>query len=128
MVIPSEIEQHLGEVWDPAEGKQEIELADGVIQTFISEMNANQIPSVTIEEIVKATDVLGLYAGYPIEAMDMESYIKTDEVLSFREVASILEVFSDNMNSLINQRIAADRNNSSEKPENVTAEFSNVPF
>ena len=35
----------------------------------------------------------------------MEGHIKTDVVLSYREVASILEGFSDNMNSLIKQRL-----------------------
>ena len=105
MLIPSETEKHLGETWDPKDGLIKINEANKVILSFISSMSENQVPNVGIQEIINATDVLGLYAGYPSEAASMEGYIKTDVVLSYREVASILEGFSDNMNSLIKQRL-----------------------
>lgn len=131
MVIPSEIERHQGEVWDPKDGLLEIEYSNKVIQSFISDMNGKKVPSITIAEIVKATDILGLYAGYPSEAASMESYIKTDEVLSYREVMLVLEGFSFNMNALIDKRLAHDRSATldiNKEDKNVDAEFYDVPF
>jgi len=95
-------------------------------------MDANRIPNSNIKEVISATDTIGLYAGYPKEACDMETYIKSENTHSYREIAAILKGFVDEMNELIVKRLEFSQLQNS-KQETISGKEANlenhdVPF
>jgi hypothetical protein len=108
MVIPSPLEEHLGQVWDPTQHQEEIAEANQLLGKFLDDMSSNRVPSVTLEQIRRAADTLGTYAGYPVDAVHMEAFLESPKAsASYRATASVLRGYVDDMNSLIQARIAA---------------------
>jgi hypothetical protein len=107
MSYPSEYEIFSGETFNPLDGEKEIDQANCVINSFVNDMESGRVPSAIMSDLVKATYILGLYAGYPLEAAHMEEYIKkdTDKAVSYNEIAKNIKLWSTEMNSLINKRI-----------------------
>ncbi len=105
MTIPSEFEKYSGGIFDPADALDEIEKANAQINKFIDDMKVGRNPQLDLDSIAAATDLLGLYAGYPSEAANMEGYIKSDMAVSYKEIASMLEGWSIEINALIDARI-----------------------
>ncbi|TXR51411.1 hypothetical protein [Reinekea thalattae] len=105
MVIPSEYEKYSGEVFDPIDALDEIEKANAHINKFIEDMRSGNNPETNLDSLSLATDVLGLYAGYPSEAANMEGYIKSELAVSYIEVADLLIEWSAKMNALIKSRL-----------------------
>lgn len=130
MVIPSSIEEHLGQVWDPKNAKDEIGNVNNVIDEFIESMRQGRVPKSGIDQIAEATDILGLYAGYPGEAADFEGYIKSDIAVSYQEVAGILQGFAAEMNVLIETRLkySQPQDTITEQEINESNRTDDIPF
>ena len=107
MTFPSPLEEHLGQVWDPTQHQQEIAEANSLLCTFLEDMSNNRVPSVTLAAIRRSTDTLGTYAGYPVDAVHMDAILKSRKATaSYRFAALVLRDYVDDMNSLIQCRIA----------------------
>jgi len=129
MVIPSEYEEYSGEIFDPKDAMDKIEQANFVIYSFINDMKEGRRPEADLDSIASATDVLGLYAGYPLEAANMEGYIKSDLAVSYKEVAGILSKWSSEMNALIQARVNYTDGNTKKSSNGNDAKPNNdVPF
>jgi hypothetical protein len=121
MVIPSPIEEHLGQVWDPRQHQEEIEESNRVLRQFIEDMDAGRVPDATMGHIRTAAASLGEFAGYPSEACNMESFLDSAEASSsYRTTVSILKVFVDEMNTLILARMNHSKLAASEAPNSVS--------
>lgn len=108
MVFPSEVEKHFGEVFDPRQYQQEIADANRVLKGFLDDMDANRVPIATLKEVRMAAGAIGLYAGYPLEACNMETFLDSEQAgSSYRKTASILKNFVGEMNALIQARMKA---------------------
>lgn len=108
MVFPSEVEKHFGEVFDPRKYQQEIADANRVLKDFLDDMDANRVPIATLKEVRMAAGTIGLYAGYPRDAGNMESFLDSEQAgSSYRKTASILKDFVGEMNALIQARMKA---------------------
>lgn len=127
MVIPSEYEKHSGEVFNPRSAMNAIDDANNTINAFMEDMRSGRRPKVDLKRIAEATDILGLYAGYPSEAADMEGYIKSDIAISYQEIARILSPWTAEMNSLIQARLNASQPKDSFKRNDVSPE-DDIPF
>ena len=122
MTIPSEYEKFSGEVFDPIDALDEIEKANHHLDEFIDDMRSGRNPEATLDSLASATDKLGLYAGYPIEASNMESYLKSDQSVSYREAAEIISEWLKVINALIEARIKYREKAKAERSD------SDVPF
>lgn len=106
MVFPSEFEEHTGQVFDPLLHQQEITDANQVLEGFLKDMDENRLPIATLQEVRMAAGTIGLYAGYPVDACNMESFLDSDLAgSSYRETALILKKFVIYMNVLIQTRM-----------------------
>ena len=108
MVFPSEYEEYAGQVLDPRLYQQEIADANRVLESFLEDMNDNRLPIATLKEIRIAAGTIGLYAGYPLDACNMETFLDSEQAgSSYRKTASILKDFVEEMNALIQARMKA---------------------
>ena len=108
MVFPSENEEYTGQVFDPRQYQQEIAGANRVLKGFLDDMDANRVPIATLKEVRIAACTIGLYAGYPLDACNIETFLDSEEAgSSYRKTASILKGFVGEMNALIQARLKA---------------------
>lgn len=108
MVFPSEFEEYSGQAFDPRQYQQEIADANRVLKGFLDDMDANRVPIATLKELRIATGTIGLYAGYTLDACNMESFLDSEEAgSSYRNTASILKGYVGEMNALIQARMKA---------------------
>ena len=106
MVFPSEYEEYDGQVFDPRQHQQEIADANRVLNGFLEDMDANRVPVATLKEVRIAAGTIGLYAGYPLEACNMETFLDSKQAgSSYRKTASILKDFVGEMDVLIQARM-----------------------
>lgn len=105
-VVPTPIEEHLGEVWDPRGHEDEIANAKELLGGFVEDMNNGRVPQFVMDQVREAAGTLGHFAGYPDNAHGMDCFLDSRFALSYREVAQVLPSFIDDMNTLIQARIA----------------------
>lgn len=104
-IVPSSLEEHLGEVWDPRGHEEEIRIANDLLRQFVSDMENGLVPEVTLDTARRAVDTLGKYSGYPEDAYGMEVFLDSPLASSsYGTVAQILPSFMRNMNTLIEAR------------------------
>ena len=121
MVIPSPIEDHLGQVWDPRQHLDEIAESNRVLKQFLEDMDAKRLPSATLDHVRAAAGTLGLYAGYPSEACHVETFLDSPEASSsYRTTASVLKGFMEEMNSLILARMKSTQVTASAAPDSLS--------
>lgn len=104
-VLPTPIEEHLGEVWDPRGHKDEIANANELLGGFVEDMNNGKVPQLVMDQVREAAGTLGHFAGYPDNAYRMDCFLDSPFASSYREVAQKLPSFIDDMNTLIQARI-----------------------
>lgn len=109
MIYPSPLEEHLGQTWDPTQNEGGIAQANIVVSEFLDAMASNRVPSVTLDDIRIAADTLGTFAGYPIDAANMDMFLTSRKAASYRAVEPVLRCYVADMNALIQSRIAAIR-------------------
>ena len=106
MIFPSELEEFTGQIFDPLLHQQEITDANQVIEGFLKDMDENRLPIATLQEVRMAAGNIGLYAGYPVDACHMESFLGSYLAgSSYRKTALILKEFVIDMNVLIQTRM-----------------------
>jgi hypothetical protein len=105
-VVPTPIEEHLGEVWDPRGHEDEIANANELLGSFVEDMNNGKVPKLVMDQVRKAAGTLGHFAGYPDNAYSMDCFLDSPLASSYREVAQELPAFIGDMNTLIQDRIA----------------------
>ena len=104
-MIPSPLEEHLGQIWDPSAHSAEIADANRVLEQFLEDMHANRAPSSDLRSLRQAAGTLGLYAGYPSDVSHMESFLESRAAASYRTTESFLKNFVPAMNELIQLRL-----------------------
>ena len=130
-IVPSSLEEHLGEVWDPRGHTEEIRMANEFLCRFVSDMENGLVPEITLDVVRQAVDTLGKYSGYPDDAYGMEIFLYSPLASSsYRTVARMLPSFMQDMNALIIARNRIlDAQTSDEiahKPEQINDE--DLPF
>ena len=130
-ILPTELEKHLGEVWDPRGHEEQLASANAVLVSFVDDMSTGQLPVQTLKEVQEAAGVLGHYAGYPQEAHETEMFLESSLASSsFKTVAAVLPSFLEEMNDRIKKRgailTAKERVNHSDPKQRI--DDSDVPF
>ena len=106
-VVPSPLEEHLGEIWDPRGHEGGIADANSLLAMFVGYMAEGRVPPVTLDQVRTSAETLGHYAGYPEEAYAMECILDSSYASSsYRKVAEALPAFLEEMNALIRARIS----------------------
>ena len=106
-VVPTPLEEHLGEIYDPRGHEEKIAVAYDRLGSFIEDMNSGKQPQLTLDQVREATGTLGHFSGYPDEAYNMDCFLDSPLASSsYRAVAQALPSFIMNMNTLIQARIA----------------------
>lgn len=126
MVLPSSYEEYAGEIHDPMEYENEIKEATHVINQFITDMDEDRVPLVTLDALQTASERLGLYAGYPADTVHMFEFLDTSVAKSYRDAADLLRGYLKDMNDLIEARKVKSIERS--KEESVESKIDDVPF
>ena len=105
-VVPTPLEEHLGEVWDPRGHEEKIAIANQFLSRFVEDMNNGKVPQFTLDQVREAAGTLGHFSGYPDDAHSMDCFLDSPFASSsYRAVAKALPSFMNDMNSLIHARI-----------------------
>lgn len=102
--FPSAYEEHVGECWDPTLHSQEIEQAIALLNDFLSSMRANQIPDSSVDGLRAAVEVLGKYAGYPVDMFYVDDHLASPKGADYRSLSAMLQGYVDDMRLLIERR------------------------
>ena len=105
-IMPTPIEEHLGEVWDPRGHEDEIANANELLDGFVEDMKNGKVPQPIMDQVREAAGTLGHFAGYPDNAHGMNCFLDSPLASSYQKVALLLPYFMDEMNTLIKARIA----------------------
>lgn len=106
-VVPTQLEEHLGEVWDPRNYEVEIASATEHLCRFVEDMENGRSTEITLDGVREAAGTLGHYSGYPDDAYAMDCFLESPVASSsYRAVAHALPSFIRNMNALIEARAA----------------------
>ena len=106
LILPTELEEHLGEVSDPRGQEDKIAKANELLRSFHEDMNRGRLPATTLDQVRHAVSTLGHYSGYPREAFEMDCYLDSKFAeASYRGVADSLPSYTDQMNARIRIRI-----------------------
>jgi hypothetical protein len=104
-IVPTLLEEHLGEIWDPRGHKEPIANANALLSRFVEEMNRGQLTEITLDHVREAAGTLGHYSGYPDDAFRMDCFLDSPLASSsYRAVAQALPSFIKDMNALIAAR------------------------
>ena len=114
MTIPSPYEKYTGVVQDPVRYETEIDQAVQVLNSFVSEFDAGQLPLATLAQVRSAADLLWNFAGCPAEDVSLVLFIDSPEAAaSYRNLANVLPDFVRDITDLIEAR----RRRSAELPD-----------
>ena len=105
-VLPTPIEEHLGEVWDPRGHEDEIANANELLGGFVQDMKNGKVPECVMAQVREAAGTLGHFSGYPDNAHGMDCFLDSPLASSYRDVAQLLPSFIVEMNALIKARTA----------------------
>lgn len=104
-VVPTPMEEELGEVWDPRGHEQQIAGATEVLHRFCDDVNGGRVPIDTLVNVRQAFGVLGHFSGYPEDAYLMECFLESEFAeSSYRLVAKMLPEVAEQLNKLIQAR------------------------
>jgi hypothetical protein len=107
VVYPSELEKHLGEVWNPALHQEDIAAANLLLSRFAKDLGNGEI---LLVEIGRAAEMLGTCAGYPSEVVRVIGFLESPAAAaSYRQTADLICEYTIRMNRLIEQRIEVAR-------------------
>ena len=106
MVLPSSYEEFTDEIQDPSGHEKEIREANCILNNFIADMDANVVPSASLEKLISASQLLGEYAGYPEDTFYMIDFLYDSGGNSYRDTADVLKRYMKDMNVLIEERLA----------------------
>jgi hypothetical protein len=130
-VLPTTMEEHLGQVTDPRGHEGELAAANALLASFVHAMSTGQQPESTLSQIQDAFGVLGTFAGYPQEppeaVMNVESSLAAS---SYRTVAEVLPSSIEEMNNRVEKRIALLSAKENIKPpvQRTPIDDSEIPF
>lgn len=104
-VVPTPLEEELGEVWDPREHEHQIAIATQVLRRFCDDVNGGRVPIDTLVHVRQAFGVLGHFSGYPEDAYRMECLLESEIAeSSYGQVAKMLPEVAEQLNKLIQAR------------------------
>lgn len=130
-VVPTPLEEHLGEVWDPRNHEGEITSATELLSKFVDDMENGRPTEITLDRVREAAGTLGQYSGYPDEAFGMDCFLESPVASSsYRAVAQALPSFIRGMNALIQSRAAklTERSTPSVVSLSRTIDDEDIPF
>ena len=106
-VVPTPLEEHLGEVWDPRGHEAQIATANELLCRFVEDMKKGRLTELTLDRVREAAGTLGYYSGYPDDAYSMDCFLDSPLASSsYLAVAQALPAFIQDMNALIQARAA----------------------
>jgi hypothetical protein len=104
-ILPTPMEELLGEIWDPRGHEEIVATANAVLEAFVQNMEAGRLPVHTLGQIRDAVHTIGHFAGYPRAAHEIEMFLESPIASSsYKGVAGSLPTFIEDMNNRIARR------------------------